>query len=87
VYGRVHERETTGRVGTGQSCASRHRSRGELATMCIVVEYRESGADFDITAVARAVPQMELVIERWRQEPDDRLSLFIVANGKGFEPV
>jgi hypothetical protein len=55
--------------------------------MCIVVEYRESGADFDITAVARAVPRMELVIERWRQEPDDRLSLFIVVNGKRFEPV
>jgi len=57
----------------------------EVETMSLVVEYRESGEHLHITEAAEAVPEMTLTIERWRKEPADRLSLFVLADGEQFD--
>lgn len=53
--------------------------------MSLVVEYRETSPAIGITAVAAAVPEMTLTVERWRREAPDRLHLFLNADGDDFE--
>jgi len=53
--------------------------------MSLIVEYREWGEPINLPEVAPAVPNMELVIERWRPESDDELGLMLVAKGRNFD--
>lgn len=53
--------------------------------MSVKVEYRVSGPHIHITEAVAAVPEMEVSIERWRIQPENRLSGFIVASGDRFD--
>lgn len=53
--------------------------------MSLVVEYRESSPAIGITAVAAAVPEMTLTVERWHREAPNLLTLFLFAEGTEFE--
>jgi predicted DNA binding protein len=53
--------------------------------MSLVIEYRESSPHIKITDVAGAVPELSLRVLRWRRSDEDRLRLFLLAEGNGFE--
>jgi len=61
------------------------RSRARRPRMSLVVEYRERSPAIGITAVAAAVPEMTLTVERWRRAEPDLLCLFLHAEGTEFE--
>jgi len=52
--------------------------------MGLIVEYRQSGAQINITEAAAAVPEMRLTVERWRVSDDEPLCLFVCAEGGDF---
>ncbi|MFB6178978.1 MAG: helix-turn-helix domain-containing protein [Halorientalis sp.] len=53
--------------------------------MSLIVEYKQSGEHLHITDVAAVVPEMRLTVERWRLEGNDKLRLFVLAEGDRFE--
>ncbi|MFB6178979.1 MAG: helix-turn-helix domain-containing protein [Halorientalis sp.] len=53
--------------------------------MSLFVEYRASGPHIHITEAAAAVSEMQVTVEQWRLKPGDRLTLFLLAEGRRFE--
>lgn len=53
--------------------------------MSLILEWRQAAPYVKITNATSAVPEMELTLERWRIESDERLSGFVLAEGTAFE--
>ncbi len=53
--------------------------------MSLVIEYRESSPRIKITDVAAAVPEASLRVLRWHRTGENRLRLFLLAEGEGFD--
>lgn len=53
--------------------------------MSLILEWRQAAPFIKITDVPPTVPEMELTLERWRIEGDERVSGFITADGTDFE--
>jgi predicted DNA binding protein len=53
--------------------------------MSLILEWTQSAPYVKITDVPPKVPEMDLTLERWRIEPNERVSGFITADGTDFE--
>lgn len=53
--------------------------------MSLVLEWRQAAPFVKITDVPSEVPEMDLTVERWRVESDERVRAFILADGTAFE--
>lgn len=53
--------------------------------MSLILEWRQAAPYVKITDVPPAVPDMDLTLERWRIESEDRVSGFVLADGTAFK--